>query len=247
MPKVYFSMRRAREDGRTLLAVLLDPDRFSEDRLDALLAQPGIDLFFVGGSLISGEGPESVLRRIRALSSIPTVLFPGSVLQVHPEADALLFLSLISGRNPELLIGQHVLAAPLVKRSQLEVIPTGYLLVDGGRPTTASYISGCLPLPHNKPEIAATTAMAGEMLGLRALYLDAGSGADRAVHPAMIEAVRSATEAPLIVGGGIRTSEQAFDAARAGATVVVVGNVLEQDPHLVSSFAQALAPRQRVP
>jgi len=247
MPKVFFSMRRAREEGRTLLAVLLDPDRFSEERLEALLEQPGIDLFFVGGSLIAGEGPEPVLKRIRALSSIPTVLFPGSVLQVHPEADALLFLSLISGRNPELLIGQHVLAAPLIKRSQLEVIPTGYLLVDGGRPTTASYISGCPPLPHDKPEIAATTALAGELLGLRALYLDAGSGAERAVSPTMIEAVRHITEAPLIVGGGIRTPEQAFDAARAGATVVVVGNVLEQDPRLVGSFTQALAPRQRVP
>lgn len=242
---MHTTLERAREEGRSLLSVLIDPDRFSERRLETLIKDGSVDLFFVGGSLITGDGPERVLRKIKALSSIPTVLFPGSVLQLQPGADALLFLSLISGRNAELLIGQHVLAAPMVKQSKIEVIPTGYMLVDGGRPTTASYMSASLPIPHDKPEIAATTALAGELLGLRALYLDAGSGAQQAVSVEMIGAVRESTELPLIVGGGIRKPEDAFRAARAGATVVVIGNALESDPSSVVLYKDAIASRSR--
>jgi putative glycerol-1-phosphate prenyltransferase len=245
MPNVHTTLERAREEGRSLLAVLIDPDRFSEQRLELLIESGAIDLFFVGGSLITGDGPDRVLRKIRALSSIPSVLFPGSVLQVRPGADALLFLSLISGRNAELLIGQHVLAAPIVKQSKLEVIPTGYMLVDGGRPTTASYMSASAPIPHDKPEIASTTALAGELLGLRALYLDTGSGALHPVSSEMIGAVRESTELPLIVGGGIRKPEDAFRAARAGATVVVIGNALESEPSAVLMFKDAIASRSR--
>ena len=152
----------------------------------------------------------------------------------------MLFLTLISGRNPELLIGHHVVAAPMIRKTQLEVMPVGYMLIDGGKPTTASYMSHTSPIPANKPEIAVCTAMAGEMLGLKLLYLDAGSGAENPVSAEIISAVREATDLPIIVGGGIRTAEQAGKAAKAGATVVVVGNALEKDPGLISQLKQAI-------
>jgi putative glycerol-1-phosphate prenyltransferase len=147
---------------------------------------------------------------------------------------------MISGRNPELLIGQHVLAAPYLKASGLEVIPTGYLLIDGGTVTTAQYVSNTMPIPGGKGDIAACTAMAGEMLGLRLIYLDAGSGAARPVAPAMIRQVKESISVPLIVGGGIREPEQARHACQAGADVVVVGNALENDPSGYLEMARAI-------
>jgi putative glycerol-1-phosphate prenyltransferase len=161
------------------------------------------------------------------------------VQQVSSGADAILFLSLISGRNPELLIGQHVLAAPMIKQANLEVLSTGYMLVDGGRPTTASYISGTLPLPADKPDIAACTALAGTMLGLSHIYLDAGSGALNPVSVDMIQAVREMVDVPLIVGGGIRDCDAAVDRAQAGADVVVVGNITEKKPLVIQEIAKA--------
>ena len=248
----------ARRRGERLLAVLIDPDKghgmpWSEDNAQngaehqtqpaiAAAAEAGVDLFLVGGSLVMADALAATIASIRRLSpTTPIVLFPGSIAQVHPSADALLFLSLISGRNAEMLIGNHVLAAPMVRASGLEVLPTGYMLVDGGRPTTVSYISNTQPLPNDKPDIAAATAMAGEMLGLKLLYLDAGSGAANSVPTSIIKAVASVTESPLVVGGGIRTAAAAEAAWEAGATVVVIGNALEKSPELVSEFARARA------
>ncbi len=165
------------------------------------------------------------------------VLFPGNSLHIEPTADAILFLSLISGRNPEFLIGQHVIAAPLLRKSGLEVLPTGYMLVDSGAQTTVSYISGTMPLPADKPGVAACTAMAGEMLGLQLMYLDAGSGARRPVSPDMIAAVRSVVDVPIIVGGGINSGEKAYNALKAGADLIVVGNGIEQDPDLLPQLS----------
>jgi putative glycerol-1-phosphate prenyltransferase len=167
---------------------------------------------------------------------VPVVLFPGSNLYIHSDADGILFLSLISGRNPEFLIGQHVVAAPLLKASGLEILPTGYMLVDGGKPTTVSYISNTQPIPADKADIAACTAMAGEMLGQQLLYLDAGSGAENPVSPGMISAVKKATSLPLLAGGGIRSGEQARNAWEAGADCIVIGNVLESNPGLLEDF-----------
>jgi putative glycerol-1-phosphate prenyltransferase len=164
------------------------------------------------------------------------VLFPGSVTQLSAHVDAVLFLSLISGRNPELLIGQHVVAAPRIKALQLEAVPTGYLLIDGGKPTTASYISNTQPIPANKAGIAAATALAGELLGLRCIYIDAGSGAANPVPIEMIRAVREACSLPLIVGGGIRSRAQADAAYAAGADLLVIGTAIEEEPEMIAEF-----------
>lgn len=229
--------------GNKLLAVLIDPDKVNNRELDhlvelSMLAK--VDLFFIGGSLVVNNQLDHCLRTIREKCDIPLVLFPGDSYQISYRADAILFLSLISGRNPELLIGKHVITAPYLKVSPLEIVPTGYMLIDGGVPTTVSYISNTNPIPSNKYDIAACTAMAGEMLGLKCLFMDAGSGARTPVAGEMIQAVRHAVDLPLIVGGGIRTPEQAYDNIRAGADVVVVGNAFEEDPSLVVSMAAAV-------
>jgi putative glycerol-1-phosphate prenyltransferase len=170
----------------------------------------------------------------------PVVLFPGSPNQLSKEADALLYLSLVSGRNPELLIGAHVVSAPLVRDSGLEVMSTGYLVVDGGAPTTVSYMSGSAPIPRDKKDIAVCTAMAAEYQGKHLLYLDAGSGAQYPIEHEMIKAVRANTALPIIVGGGINTPEKAQAAAKAGANIVVVGNAIEKDPSLINELAMAV-------
>ena len=183
---------------------------------------------------------DECVQRVRELSDRPVVLFPGSPSQLSRHADAVLFLSLISGRNAELLIGHHVTAAPTIKALGLEAIPTGYMLVDGGRPTTVSYVSQTLPIPHDKPGIAAATALAGELLGLQTIYLDTGSGALRSVSPAMIAAVRGLVNIPLIVGGGIRDTATARGLCEAGADVLVVGTAFEQDPELIFAMSEAV-------
>ena len=233
----------AKAQNRTLLAVLIDPDKADPHHLDSLLSNTDglADLYFIGGSLVTENALDTTIRHIKGRSTVPCVLFPGSAVQVSPEADAILFISLISGRNPDLLIGQHVVAAPRVREFGLEVLPVGYMLVDGGRATTATYMSHSLPIPAHKPDIAACTGMAGEMLGLRSLYLDAGSGADKPVPADMIAAVRQHCHTPIIVGGGMRTPEQLFSAASAGANVVVVGNALESEPGLALEMKAALA------
>lgn len=245
-------LNKARKTGEKKFAVLIDPDRVTRphmERLISLAESAGVDFFLVGGSLVIDDRLDFCVQTIKQHSSIPVILFPGSTFQISFHADALLFLSLISGRNPELLIGKHVIAAPYLRKSQLEVLSTGYMLVDGGRPTTVSYISGTNPIPADKPEIAMSTALAGEMLGMRLLYLDAGSGAQHPISDEMIQAVCSQTNAPLIVGGGIRTPELAFAKAKAGADVTVVGNILEKDPALIKDLAQAIhaADKHQIP
>ncbi|RYC67033.1 MULTISPECIES: geranylgeranylglyceryl/heptaprenylglyceryl phosphate synthase [Spirosoma] len=234
------TLRRHKTSGQKSLAVLLDPDKVEQDALIALLQRANthpIDFFLVGGSLVTDYRHAEVISTLRAYSPVPVVLFPGNSLHIEPTADAILFLSLISGRNPEFLIGQHVIAAPLLKKSGLEVLPTGYMLVDSGAQTTVSYISGTMPLPADKPSVAACTAMAGEMLGLQLMYLDAGSGARRPVSPDMIAAVRSVVDVPIIVGGGINSGEKAYNALKAGADLIVVGNGIEQDPDLLPQLS----------
>ena len=240
--KIFTRFTEARE-GRKMLAVLIDPDKVRLTRLDqlielSLLAK--VDFFFIGGSLIVSNQLDACLSAIKSKCDIPLVLFPGDSYQLSYKADGILFLSLISGRNPELLIGKHVITAPYLKVSPLEVIPTGYMLIDGGVPTTVSYISNTSPIPSDKNDIAACTAMAGEMLGLKCLYMDAGSGARKPVTEEMIAAVRSVVQLPLIVGGGISTPEQAARNVLAGADVIVVGNAFEADPSLVVSMAHGV-------
>lgn len=236
-------LNRDRRRGQRRFAVLVDPDE-SDTRQCARIGQQaangGVDFLLVGGSLVVDDHLETCVQTLKKASGLPVILFPGSIRQITPAADALLLLSLISGRNPDLLIGQHVQAAPFLKRSGLELLPTGYLLIDGGAPTTVSYISNTLPIPRDKAEIAASTALAGEQLGLRLMYLDSGSGARYAIPPKLIQAVRQSVDVPILVGGGIRTPEAAADAARAGADLVVVGNALEDDLALLREFTLAV-------
>ena len=222
------------------MAVLLDPDKIEQNALDVLLVRTReftVDFFLVGGSLVTNYAHKDVITTIRRHTNTPIVLFPGNPLHIEPSADAILLLSLISGRNPEFLIGQHVIAAPLLKKSGLQILPTGYMLVDSGTQTTVSYVSGTMPLPYDKPDVAACTAMAGEMLGLQLMYLDAGSGARWPVSANMIAAVRRAVDVPIIVGGGINSGEKAYEALKAGADLLVVGNGIEETPDLLPQLS----------
>ncbi len=237
------ALNAARRAGRKALAVLLDPDDLTEAALRHLLTlteRHPVDYFFVGGSLVLSNHQAALITLLKAHSSVPVLLFPSNHLHLDGPADGLLLLSLISGRNPDFLIGQHVVAAPHLKASGLQLLPTGYMLVDSGRPTTASYVSGTLPLPHDKPGIAACTALAGEQLGLKIMYLDGGSGAQNPVSAAMIRAVREAVDTPLLVGGGLNTAEKIRLALEAGADVVVVGNRIESDPEFLQEAVAAV-------
>jgi phosphoglycerol geranylgeranyltransferase len=226
------------------LAVLIDPDSIeNESQLINICLksnEASVDFILVGGSLITNGFFDTCITIIKKHTQIPVILFPGNIMQVNKEADAILLLSLISGRNPDLLIGKHVLAAPMLKKSGIEVIPTGYMLIDGGNITSVSYMSNTTPIPAEKYSIAACTAMAGEMLGLQVTYLDAGSGAQQAISKQLIQAVRESVSGPVFVGGGIKTAEAAVSACRAGADVVVVGNAFEKDPTLIQTIATAI-------
>lgn len=225
-----------------LLAILLDPDKLSDTHIEKVCKNAqmaGVDLFFVGGSLIANPTLDDKIIALKERSNLPVVLFPGSPLQITKAADAILFLSLISGRNADLLIGQQVTAAPYLRKLQIKTLPTGYILIDGGAPTTVSYISQTHPIPNNKPEIAGVTAMAGEMLGLQYMYLDAGSGAETPVSAATIAAVRKSVATPIIVGGGIRSIEGVQTAFENGANVVVIGNHIEENPDFILDLNNA--------
>ena len=241
--RLYQQLLEKKNKGQKSFAVLIDPDKVNDakiDQLTELATAAKADYLFVGGSLVISNHLDKVVQRIKQNCSIPAILFPGSPSQISVHADGLLYLSLISGRNPELLIGQHVISAAAVKQSGLEIISTGYMVIDGGAPTTVSYISNAAPVPADKNEIAMCTAMAGEMLGMKVIYMDAGSGAKRAVSESMIEKVAQSIEIPLIVGGGIADPEKAYRNCRAGADVLVIGNAIEKDPSLIKEMSAAI-------
>lgn len=224
-------------------AVLIDPDKPTEDQLlqiAEISTAAKVDYFFVGGSLLTNDHLEKCILMLKKHSSIPVVLFPGSTMQISKHADAILLLSLISGRNAEMLIGKHVIAAPYLRDSKLEIIPTGYMLIESGKPTTVSYMSNTMPIPADKEDIAACTAMAGEMLGLKLIYMDAGSGALNAVSSKMIEKVSNNIISPLVCGGGIKTPEKAIDHCKSGADIIVVGNAIEKSATLIKEIGDAV-------
>jgi putative glycerol-1-phosphate prenyltransferase len=227
---------------KKVFAVLIDPDKFPQKNLLKIItameaAQP--DIILVGGSLVAGK-TESTVKLLKENLKIPVLLFPGNLLQLTPQADGILFISLISGRNPELLIGNHVASAPYIKASGMEVIPTGYILINGGATTSVAYMSQTQPIPEDKTEIAVATALAGEMLGKKLIYLEAGSGASYPVPKQMIQEVKKQISIPLIVGGGINTTEKIKDACDAGADIIVVGNAFEKDLSLLKSFKEII-------
>ena len=241
--KIYDIITQGKSNSKKAFAVLIDPDKINDATLNqtiAIAVKAKVDYFFVGGSLVVTDTLDAVVASIKKQCSIPVILFPGSPDQITPKADALLYLSLISGRNAELLIGQHVTSAPFIKKSGLEVISVGYMLIDGGTPTTVSYISNSNPIPSNKNDIALCTAMAGEMLGLKLIYMDAGSGAQKAISSSMIQQVSQHIKIPLIIGGGITTPEKAKENCIAGADIIVVGNAVEKDPSLIQSISEAI-------
>ncbi|MBS1951966.1 MAG: Phosphoglycerol geranylgeranyltransferase [Cytophagales bacterium] len=238
------SLQAGSKQGKKSIAVLIDPDKIDNvSKLDPLLrlaSENCVDYIFTGGSLVTTSNLSEVVNYIKENVTIPVVLFPGSVMQIDSSADAILFLSLISGRNPDLLIGQHVIAAPILKNTQLEILPTGYMLINSGKTTSVAYISNTTPIPEDKYSLAACTALAGEMLGLKLIYLDAGSGAEREVNAKMIATVRKSIDVPLIVGGGINTAQKAVRVLEAGADLIVIGNALEKSPDLLIEISDSV-------
>lgn len=225
--------------------LLIDPDRKSEDEFLNLVdksVEAGVDALLIGSSVLLSDKFGPTIQAIKKKSDIPVIIFPGSTIQLSEHADAVLFLSLISGRNPEFLIGTQVLGAPIIKKMGLEAISTGYMLIDSGKTTAAEFMSNTKPIPRDKPEIAVAHALAGEYLGMKFIYLEAGSGAQHTVPEEMIEAVTSYVEIPVIVGGGIRTPEEARKKVEGGAAFVVTGNVLEEndDLGLIKAFSDAV-------
>ena len=230
------------KNNNKLFALLIDPDEHSEKSLIALTVkanEASVDLIFIGGSLLNSSIDHSI-DSIKKHTSIPVILFPGSLLQLSSKADGVLLLSLISGRNPDLLIGNHVVAASYLKKNNLEILPTGYMLVDGGKTTSVEYMSNTQPIPSDKPDIAVATAMAGEMLGLRLIYLEAGSGAKTSLTTQTISQVNNNINIPLIVGGGIKTAEDIKRIVSAGADIIVAGTALEQNPDILNSLVSTV-------
>ena len=220
------------------LAVLIDPDKHNLESVKTFsryIDEQEVNYIFLGGSLVSSR-VDDIIRTIKENTSVPVILFPGSLLQISAMADGILLLSLISGRNPDYLIGNQVIAAPLLKKTSLEIIPTGYILVQNGYMSSAEYMSNTKPIPKNKPELATATAIAGEMLGQKLIYLEGGSGASNPVSNEFVSDIKSNISIPLIVGGGIKKPEQALELYQSGADLLVIGNTLEANPGLLAEF-----------
>jgi putative glycerol-1-phosphate prenyltransferase len=217
------------------IGLLLDPDKSKDEYLSRIIEaanQGKADYILVGGSL-SSNSIDDLIEKVKSHTSIPVILFPGNLLQLSNKTDIIFFISLISGRNPELLIGSHVIAAPFLKKQKEKVISVGYILIGCGNRTAVEYMSQTDPIPADKPEIAAATALAGELLGLKMIYLEAGSGCLNHVPVKVITAVKETISIPLIVGGGIRTENEIEEVYMAGADMIILGNGCEQNPELL--------------
>ena len=240
---IYNQILATKKEGKKLFALLIDPDKQNEPELIIVIEkakQAKADYFFVGGSLLTNDSLDSCIITLKENSDIPVVLFPGNAMQVNDKADGILFLSLISGRNAEMLIGRQVITAPILKQSSLEVLPTGYILIDSGKPTTVSYMSNTTPIPAEKNSVASCTALAGEMLGLKLIFMDGGSGAQNPISEEMITNVRKSVNTPLIIGGGISSGKKAAANCKAGADIIVVGNAIEKNQNLIIEIANAV-------
>ena len=240
---IYNQIESKKKANKKLFALLIDPDKQNKNQLLSITKKAvnsNVDYFFVGGSLLTHDSLDLCIKILKENSNIPVILFPGNSMQVNDKADGILFLSLISGRNAEMLIGKQVITAPILKHSSLEVIPTGYLLIDSGNPTTVSYMSNTTPIPHEKNAVATCTAIAGEMLGLKLIFMDGGSGAMKPISEQMIKSVRNSIDVPLIIGGGINSGEKAKANCEAGADIIVVGDAIEKDTSLMSEISSAI-------
>jgi len=229
---IYDLFLSAMNQGNKLLAILLDPDKIHGDSIDEtinLINNSGVDFIFVGGSIVEESVTDKLVSKIKELTSLPVVLFPGNYIQITSNADAILFLSLLSGRNPEYLINQQVKAVPYLNKSDLEVIPTGYILVDGGKETAVQRVSQTKPILAENIDEITQTAMAGMYMGNKLIYLEAGSGALNPVSASAIKSVKKNLNIPLIVGGGIRSKAELLEAYNNGADVVVIGTAFEEN------------------
>ena len=223
--------------------VLIDPDKKNDKNIDQLVEkanQNGVDAIFVGGSIMMDGLYHKRVERIKSISEIPVILFPGGVNQINKHYDAMLFMSLLSGRNSHYLIGEQVIAAPIVKDYEIETIPTGYLLIDGGSPTSVEVVSGTKPLPSNRPDIIVSHALAAQFLGMELIYLEAGSGALNEVPEDVVKKVADEINIGLIVGGGICTPEDANSIVNSGASFVVIGSAIEKSAELMEEFSSAI-------
>lgn len=243
--KVFKKLIRIAEEKGGGYFVLIDPDTRKNDELKEFVKEicnRGVDAILVGGSLIIDGDFQSSLNLVKEASTVPIIIFPGSLQQLSANADAILYISLISGRNPNYLFGDHVIAAPFIRKMGIEPISTGYMLFESGGTTTAEFISNTKPLPINKPEIAMAHALAAQYMGMNTVYLEAGSGADHSVPTKIVKAVSSYVDIPVITGGGIKTPDDARSKVEAGTTFVVTGNVLD-DPEnfeLIDEFIRAI-------
>ncbi len=249
--KIYNHLINTIKEKGAAYLILLDPDKLPENKLAGFLKhceKSGVDGFLVGGSLMVNGDFNSFIEKVKVNTNLPSIIFPGSITQISPLADAILFLSVVSGRNPEHLIGKHVLAAPSIKKSGIEAISTAYILIESGSTTTAIYMSGSLPIPRNKPEIAAATALASEYLGMKLIYLEAGSGADNSVPNEMVKAVSDQCTIPIVVGGGIRNPGTAREKVNHGASIIVTGNYFEDENNwnMIRDFASAVHIKQSI-
>ncbi|MCX8010704.1 MAG: geranylgeranylglyceryl/heptaprenylglyceryl phosphate synthase [Ignavibacteria bacterium] len=243
--KIYKRLIEEIEKKGAIFLILVDPDKSSIEDLQSLVKlceASDVDGFLVGGSLMLTTNFDSYLINLKSLTKLPLIIFPGGVEQVSPNADAIFFMSIISGRNPENLIGKQVLGAPLVKQAGIEPISVGYMLIESGKTTTAEFLSGSKPIPRHKPEIAVAHALAAEYLGMKFVYLEAGSGAELTVPEEMIYAVSKNCSIPVIVGGGIRDPLTARNKVKAGAKVIVVGNHFDDKANLeqIKKFSDAV-------
>ncbi len=226
--------------GHKSFAVLIDPDENKLTNLESTIRiskKHSIDYFFIGGSLIIQDKLEQCIQELKAKTNIPIIIFPGNGFQLNQQADALLYLSLVSGRNAEYLIGKQIEIAPKLIHTSLEIISTAYMLIDGKNSNTASYISQTQPIPYDKVEIAIATAYASQLLGFKLIYMDAGSGALQVISKDMISRVAAHIHLPMIIGGGIDSADKANDTYMAGADMIVVGNAIEQKPSLIAEIA----------
>jgi len=240
---IYNQIIESKKEGRKLFSILIDPDKQNEESLLQIIKKSkssNVDLFFIGGSLLSNSSLDFCISIIKQNCKIPVVIFPGNAIQLNDKADGILFLSLISGRNPEMLIGNHVITAPILKEFDIEVLSTGYMLIDSGKSTSVSYMSNTTPIPHDKDDIAVCTAIAGEMLGLKMIYMDGGSGAINSVSNKMITVVANNIDVPLIIGGGINSAKQAKEKCKSGADIIVVGNAIEKNNKLIQEISDAI-------
>ena len=240
---LYKSILVSKNQGKKLFAILIDPDKQKNSDLLLIIKNANkskVNYFFVGGSLLINDNLNDCIKTIKENSKIPVILFPGNAMQINPKADGILFLSLISGRNPDLLIGKQVISAPILKQTELEIISTGYMLIDSGKATTASYMSNTVPIPREKNAIATSTAIAGQYLGMKLIYMDGGSGAEQPITKDMIKQVSNFIDIPLIIGGGICNAKKAIENCEAGADLIVVGNAIEKDPSLILDISQAI-------